>query len=60
MESDQMVEHPRTYTRHIVDEEGTQEQTGTATLCGLVLPTAPNAFWRDGDECGNCKRLEGC
>lgn len=55
------VEHPRTYTRHIVDEEENQrELSGTVTLCGLVVSTAPELILGDGDDCGNCKRIAQC
>lgn len=51
------VEHPRTYTRHLVDEEKTKELlTGTATVCGLILSTSAGAILGDGEDCRLCEQ----
>jgi len=56
-EIEKRVEHPRTYTRHMVDEIKTKELlTGTATVCGLILSTSPGAILGDGEDCLLCEQ----
>lgn len=55
-EIEKVVEHPRTYTRHKVDEDRTEKLlSGTVTVCGLLLSTSPGSILGDGDDCDLCE-----